>query len=123
MAMAWALEDCDWILKPGERQKDFCCVMKKNFQAEEERRKEAERKLETQGVELEGAHAELKAAQAELAQLKETSSRFQEDTLMEISRLQARVDDAERKLAGVPEEIVAAKTVALAEYQSSAEFE
>ena len=41
---------------------------------------------------------------------------------MEISQLQARADDAERKLAGVLEEIVAAKTAALAEYQSSAEF-
>ena len=42
---------------------------------------------------------------------------------MEISQLQARVDDAERKLAGVPEEIVGARTAALAEYQSSTEFE
>ena len=41
---------------------------------------------------------------------------------MEISRLQARVDDAERKLGGVPEEIVAGRTVALAAYQSSTEF-
>ena len=35
---------------------------------------------------------------------------------MEISRLQARVNNAERKLAEVPEEIVAARTAALAEY-------
>ena len=42
---------------------------------------------------------------------------------MDISRLQARVDDAERKLVGVPKEIAAARTAALAEYQSSAEFE
>ena len=42
---------------------------------------------------------------------------------MEISRLQARVDHEERKLAGVLEEITATKTMALAEYQSSAEFE
>ena len=42
---------------------------------------------------------------------------------MEISRLQARVDDAKRKLVGVPEEIVVTKTATLAEYQSSAEFE
>ena len=41
---------------------------------------------------------------------------------MEISRLQAQADDVERKLAGVPEEISVAKTAALAEYQSSAEF-
>ena len=44
-----------------------------------------------------------------MAQLKETSSKCR--------------DDAERKLAGVPEEIAAARTAALAEYQSSAEFE
>ena len=71
---------------------------------------------------MEGARAELKIVQAELAELKETSSKYWEDALMEISRLQARADDAERKLAGVPEEIVAAKTAALARYQSSAEF-
>ena len=41
---------------------------------------------------------------------------------MEISRLHARADDAERRLVEVPKEIVAAKTTALAEYQSSAEF-
>ena len=42
---------------------------------------------------------------------------------MGISWLQARTDDIERKLAGVPEEIATAKTAALAEYQSSSEFE
>ena len=42
--------------------------------------------------------------------------------MMEISRLHARADDAEKRLAEVPKEIVAAKTAALVEYQSSAEF-
>ena len=42
---------------------------------------------------------------------------------MEISRLQAWFDDVERKLARVPEEIVAARTTALVEYQSSSKFE
>ena len=42
---------------------------------------------------------------------------------MEISQLQAWAEDAERKLAGVPKEIAAAKTAALAEYQSSTEFQ
>ena len=42
---------------------------------------------------------------------------------MEISQLQARVDNAERKLVGVLEEIVVARIATLAEYQSSAEFE
>ena len=41
---------------------------------------------------------------------------------MEISQLQARAEHAERKLAGVPEEIVAAKTTTLAKYQSPTEF-
>ena len=89
--------------------------MKEYLQAEEE--------LETQGAELEGARAELKAAQAELAQLKETFSKHREDALMEISQLQAWAKDEERKLAGVPEEIFVARTAALAEYQSSVEFE
>ena len=93
--------------------------MKENFQAEEERRKEAKRKLETQGAELEGARAELNAAQVELAKLKETSSKCREDALIEISQFQAQVDNADRKLVGVPEEIA----TTLAEYQYSAEFE
>ena len=42
--------------------------------------------------------------------------------MMEISRLHVRADGTERKLAEVPKEIAAAKTVALAKYQSSAEF-
>ena len=42
---------------------------------------------------------------------------------MEVSQLQAWADDAERKMVGVPKEIAAARTTALAEYQSSAEFE
>ena len=41
---------------------------------------------------------------------------------MEISRLQTQADDAERKLVGALEEIVVAKTTALVEYQSLAEF-
>ena len=41
---------------------------------------------------------------------------------MEVSQLQAQDEDAEKKLARVPEEITTAKTTALAEYQSSVEF-
>ena len=84
---------------------------------------ESKKQLETWGAELDGDHAKLRATQAELAQLKETSSKCRADALMEISQLQARVDDAERKLAKVPEEITAARTAALAEYQPLAEFE
>ena len=121
--MAWPLQDCDQILKLGETRKDFGCVMKEKLQAEEQLREKAEEQLETRGAELEGARAELKTVQAELAELKEMSSKYQEDALMEISRLQARADDAKRKLAGVPEEIATTKTATLAEYQSSAKFE
>ena len=41
---------------------------------------------------------------------------------MEISWLQAQVDDAERKLARVLKKIVVSRTAALAEYQSLTEF-
>ena len=41
---------------------------------------------------------------------------------MKISWLQVRVDDSKRKLAGVPEEITAARTAALVMYQSSVDF-
>ena len=89
--------------------------MKKKLQEKKELRQKAEDAAETRG-------AELKAAQAELAELKESSSKYWEDAMMEISRLHARVDDAERRLAEVPRQITAAKIVALSEYQSSAEF-
>ena len=114
--MAWALEDCDQPLRIGDKREHYGRVMKENLQAEEEKRKKAEKQLETQGAELEGARVELKAAQAELARLKETFSKHREDALMQVFRLQARVDEEERKLAGVLEEIVVAKIAALAEY-------
>ena len=72
--------------------------------------------METQAAELEGARAKLKTVQAELAELKKISLKYREDASMKISRLQARADDTERKLVGVPGEITAAKTAALAEY-------
>ena len=58
-----------------------------------------------------------------MAELKGTSSKYRDDALIEISQLQARAEDTERKLVRVPEEVTAAKTAALAEYQSSAEFQ
>ena len=120
--MAWAHQDCDWTLRLGEQQKDFSRRMKEKLQEEKELRQMAKDATETQGAQLEGARAELKAAQAKLAELKESSSKYREDTMMEISRLHARVDDAERRLVEVPREIAAAKTAALVEYQSLAEF-
>ena len=68
--------------------------MKEKLRAEERLRKKAEEQLETHGAELERAHTKLRAAQAELAELKESSSKSREDALMEISRLQARAEDA-----------------------------
>ena len=55
-------------------------------------------------------------AQTELAQFKETFLKYHKEALMEVSRLQVRAEDAERKVAGVVGEIVAAKTMALFEY-------
>ena len=107
--MAWVLEDYGIPLRIGERQLKFSRLIKENLQAEEEKRKKAEEQLETKGAELKGAHIELTAAQAEVAQLKE-------DALMEVSWLQARAKDAESKMAGVPGEIAATKIVALSEY-------
>ena len=42
---------------------------------------------------------------------------------MEVSHLQARAEDEKRKVVEAAEEVVAAKTVVLFEYQSSAKFE
>ena len=42
---------------------------------------------------------------------------------MEVSRLQARAEDTERKVVVTAEEMVAAKTMALSEYQALVEFE
>ena len=59
--------------------------MKEKLQENEQLRKEVEERAETQGAELEGACAELRSVQAKLAKLKEASSKYREDTLMEIS--------------------------------------
>ena len=79
-------------------------------------RKKVEEQLETKGAELEGAHAELTTSKTELAQLKVAFSKYQEDALIEVFRLQARAEDAERKLVGVAGEIATTKIVALSEY-------
>ena len=57
-----------------------------------------------------------------MAHLTIESSKYREDTLMEVSRLQAHAKAAERKAIEVAEEVVAAKAIALSEYQSSVEF-
>ena len=85
--MAWALQDYDWTLKLEESRKDFGRAMKENLREEEQLRKEAMEQAETQGAELEGARTKLRSVQAKLAELKEASSKYQDDTLMEISQL------------------------------------
>ena len=118
--MAWAHQDCDRTLRLREQQKDFSRRMKEKLQEEKELRQKAEDAVETRGAELEGARAELKTAQVELAGLKE--SLYRADVVMETSQLHAWVDNTERRFAEVPKEIAAAKTTALAEFQSSTEF-
>ena len=54
-----------------------------------------------------------------MTSLKVGFSKYWEDALMEVSRLQAWAEDAERKVVEALEEVVTAKTVALSEYQSS----
>ena len=44
-------------------------------------------RAETQGTKLEGACAKLRSVQAKLAELKEASSKYREDILIEISQL------------------------------------
>ena len=57
-------------------RKDFGRAMKEKLQVKEQLREKVEEQLETQGVEQEGTRAELKTVQAELAELKETSSNY-----------------------------------------------
>ena len=61
--------------------------MKEKLQEEKHLMKEAVERAETQGAELEGARAELRSVQAKLAELREASSKYREDALMEISKL------------------------------------
>ena len=72
---------------------------------------------------MEGACAELAIAQAEVACFKTEFSKYREDALMKVSRLQARAEAAKRKVVEAAEEVVVAKAVAPSEYQSLAEFE
>ena len=83
--MAWALEDCDRLLRITERQIEYGHLLKERLQEEQEIRKKAKKQLETKGAELEGARSKLMIAQTELAHLKETFLKYQEDVLMEVS--------------------------------------
>ena len=74
--MAWAHQDCDRTLRLREQRKDFSRRMKEKLRDEEELRRKVEDTVETRGAELEEARAELKATQPELAELKESSSKY-----------------------------------------------
>ena len=87
--MTWVHEDCHRPLKVMERQTEHAHHLKEKLLEEEGKRKKVEDQLETQGAELERARAELAAAQVEVARFKAGFSKYQEDTLMEVSRLQA----------------------------------
>ena len=85
--MAWSHQDYDRTLKLREQRKDFGRRMKEKLRGEEEQRQKAEELAETRAAELEVARVELKAAQHELDWLKESSSKYRKDTVMEISRV------------------------------------
>ena len=114
--MTWVHEDCDRPLRVRERQIEHARLLKERLQEEEKMGKKAEKQLETQGAELEGAHVELAAAQTEVTGLKAAFSKYREDALIEVSRLQAQAENAERKVVKAAEEMVAVETVALSEY-------
>ena len=61
--MAWAHQDCDRTLTLGEQRKDYGRHMNEKLREVEEQRQQVEEMAETRAVELEFAHAELKAAQ------------------------------------------------------------
>ena len=121
--MTLAYEDCDRPLKVFEKWAEYAQHLRERVLEEEGKRKKVVGQLESQGVELEGVHTELAAARAEVARLMAESSMCGEDALMEVSHLQAQAEAVERKAAEVAEDVVAAKTIALFEYQSSAKFE
>ena len=121
--MTWGHQDSDKPLKVSERRAEYAKELKVKVLEEEGKRKEAEAQLEMKGAEQEGARVELAVARAEMACFKAESSNYREDTLMEVSRLQARTKATKRKAVEAEEDVAAAKAIALSEYQSSAEFE
>ena len=99
-----------------ERWDEYAKELKEKVLEEEGRRKEAEAQLETKDAELERAQAELAVAQAEMACFKAESSKYREDALIEVSRLQAQAEAVERKAAEATEEVATAKAIVLSEY-------
>ena len=85
--MTWVHKDCDRPLKVGEKQIEHVQLLNERLLEEEEMRKKAEKQLETQRVELEGAHAERATTQTEVTGLKVAFSNYWKDALMEVSRL------------------------------------
>ena len=58
-----------------------------------------------------------------MARFKAESSKYREDALIEVSRLQARAEVAKKKATEAMDEVAVAKAITLSEYQSSDEFE
>ena len=120
--MTWAYLDCDVPLWVSKKRAEFPNQLKERVLEEEGKRKEVETQLETKGVELDGAQADLATARAKVARLEAEFSKSREDILMEAFHLQARAEAAKRKAAEVADEVAKAKAMALSEYQSSVEF-
>ena len=68
--MTWAYEDCDRLLKVTKKRAEYTLHLKERVLEEEGKRKKVEAQLKTQGVELEGAWADLAVAQAEVPTLR-----------------------------------------------------
>ena len=100
--MAWAHQDYDQTLTLREQRKDYGRRMKEKLLEADEQIQKAKELAETWAADLEVALTELKAAQDELDRLRESSSKYRDDSVMEILRLTALAEGAERKLAEVP---------------------
>ena len=100
--MAWAHQDCDRTLTLGEQRKDYDSRMKEKLREAEEQRQKAEELAETRAAELEVGHAELKATHDELDRPRESSFKYRDDSVMEISRLTAQAEDVDRRLVKSP---------------------
>ena len=87
--MIWVHEYCDRPLKVTEKQVEYAQHLRERVLEQEKKGEKVEGQLETQRVKLEGVRAELATTRTEVAYLTAKSSKYREDTLMEISRLQA----------------------------------
>ena len=73
--MTWAYKDYR-PLKVANKRAEYAHHLKKRVLEKEGKRKKVEAQLETQGVELEGARADLAATPAEVARLTIEGSKY-----------------------------------------------